>query len=127
MEIALDPFNGLFANGDDPFLAAFADRAEEAGFEIDIAEFDVGDFADAQAGGVHKLQHCLVAQAELRARVGRGQQAPDFFVIEHVWKCAPEFRRVDGLRDVRCQKFFAGQKAAEHTNRGEVTREAARA
>ncbi len=99
------PVDGLFPDRDDAFLVTFAKRAQEARFEIDVAEFDVRDFADAQARGVHELQHGLVAEAEPGARVGRGQQPPDFFVIERVRKGPPELGRIDGLRDIGARSF----------------------
>src|SRR5580698_5950610 len=96
-EIALHPFDGLFADGDDPFFLTLADRAEEARLEVDVAEFDVRDFTNAHTRSVHKLQHGLVTQPEFRVQIGRGQQSIDLFVIKHGRKCPPEFWRVDGL------------------------------
>ncbi len=59
--------------------------------------------------------------------IGRGQQPPDLFVIERVGKGAPQPGRIDCLRGIGGQKFFAGKEPAKRANRGEVTGETARA
>ena len=56
-------------------LGTFAEDAQDAYLGIKITQGQPDEFRDAQTGGVQKLQHHAVTEAQVRAGVGLVQQA----------------------------------------------------
>ena len=59
-----------FADGDEPLLVALSGDGDDAEIWVEVFEPEVGDFAGAQAAGVHELQHGAVAEMERGWRGG---------------------------------------------------------
>jgi len=120
-EVSVNPVGGGFADRYDPFFAAFAEGAEETGFEVEVGEGEVGDFADAQAGRVHQFDHRLVAQTEFGFWLGRSEQIVGLLIRQGVWQVLPETRCVDVLGHVVGDEFFADEETEKHTDGGEAS------
>ena len=127
LQVTTDAGCGLFANRHDAFLAAFADNPQEARVEINVAQGNLGDLAHAQSGGVHELEHCLVAQTESGACHRHSEQPVHLIIGQHVGERSPQTGRINRLRWIVCQQFLADEEPAEHSERRELTGQAARA
>ena len=74
MDVALDGSHGVFTDGDDAFFLPFAAHTQDAVLQVEVAEAQADEFADAQAAGVEQFEHGGVAVAGWRGGVGGGQQ-----------------------------------------------------
>ena len=61
--VLVEDFQAAVADRDEPFLAAFADDAQEAVFLVDIADLQSDEFRNTQAAAIHYLNHGFVAVA----------------------------------------------------------------
>lgn len=69
-DVGFEGAGGGGADGDDAFLVAFAHDFDATDVEVEPIEVHVGDFAGAQAGGVHEFEHGDVTEIEIVIRVG---------------------------------------------------------
>ena len=76
-QVARKPLRRDFAKRHQPFFGTFAQNAQHVVVQAHVEQRQTHQLADAQAAGVHQLQHGAVAQAQRRFGVGRGQQGFD--------------------------------------------------
>ena len=74
MDVTFDGSHGVFADGDEAFFLPFAAYAQDAVLQVEVAEAQADEFADAQAAGVEQFEHGGVAAAGWRGGVGGSQQ-----------------------------------------------------
>ena len=61
-QVTDDPFPRHLAERHQPLFAALAHNAQHAFVQADMKGFQPDQFADAQAAGIHQLEHGAVAQ-----------------------------------------------------------------
>lgn len=73
-EVAVEPAQGPFADGNVSVLAAFAEPdMEDAALVVDVVEVQLGQFGAPDGGRVEQLKDCPVADSERVGDVGDGQ------------------------------------------------------
>ena len=90
------------AEGDEPFLVAFADYAHEAFLEVDVRDEQAAGLGDPQAAAVEDLEDGAVAEG---APVAGGdvhgvEDGADFLDGEDLRQVAPELGRVDAVAGI---------------------------
>ena len=76
-EVAVQPVLRFVTQRHQPVTSSFSGHTHRALAQVERGRRQVDQFAHAQAGGVHQLEHRAVAQAGGRIDVGRGQQRLD--------------------------------------------------
>ena len=64
MKVSFDGFGGFGSDGNDAFLAAFAEDSDGVGFQIEVAHVDGTKFRAAKSGGVEKFENRFVAKRD---------------------------------------------------------------
>ncbi len=117
---------GFFAERDQAFLAALAGDPQHALAQVDGIGRQVDQLTDAQAGGIHQLEHGAVAQAERRVDVGAGQQRVDLAFGERLGQQAGQLGRIEQRAGVVAAFAAADGIGEERTQGGEQAGIAAR-
>ena len=88
------------ADGDDAFLHAFSENADDAEIGVDVFEVEFGEFGGAQAAGVEELEDGAVADGEAMVRRDGGDEGIDLVAAEDVGELLPfvgGFEEVGGV------------------------------
>ena len=79
VEIAHEPFEGAPSHGHDPVLVALAlTDMNGLPFPVEIVDFEPGQLAAADSGGVEGFQNGAITEAEVVEDVGHGEQGAGF-------------------------------------------------
>ena len=83
-------FQAGVADGDEPFLAALADNAQETVFSVDVADLQSNEFGNTQSAAVQHFNHGLVAVAIGLAEVDAVDHLLDFLNAQHFGKMSAQ-------------------------------------
>lgn len=119
LEIALEGGDGDAADGDDSFLAAFADDGCVSGLEVELFEAEGAKFSQAQARGVGEFENGLVAEGVRGFGLDRGEQAADFRIGERFGQSFPASGEREMCRGVVWKKPFPFAVAIEGSEGGD--------
>ena len=106
IEVMLQPADGHFAHRHNALFIPFADAADEADLEVDVAARQMHQLADAQAGGIEHLQHCAVAQPARRTHFRRSEQALHLLQRQRGWQPFHQARHLYIGGGIRCEDTF---------------------
>ena len=82
-EVAVEPEEGVFADGDEPlFLSLAVADVEGAARRVEVGEVEEAEFPPPRAGGVEGFEDGAVADAHGVADVGDAEQGGEFFAGE---------------------------------------------
>ena len=84
-KVAHQPVARQLAERHQPLLAALAQHPQHALVHPEVEGLQTDQFADAQAAGVHQLQHGAVAQPQRLRHVGRRQQRLHLRLAQRLW------------------------------------------
>ena len=87
-EVLLDGLDGLAAQRDQPLLAPLAADPQRFGELVEVLDVQPDQLADAQPGGVDRLEDRPVAGAQQRGRVGGGQKGLDLLDVQALRQAA---------------------------------------
>jgi hypothetical protein len=115
------------AERDQPLAIAFADDAQYALVQVDLAVPQAYQFRHAQPGRVQHLEHRAVAMAEWIGGLRRREQSIDLRFSERARQAPPDFRHCDLRRRVLLDHGLAHEVAEEAPEARELARRRARA
>ena len=118
-DVLEEDFQAAVADGHEPFLAAFADDAQEAVVAVDIADLQSDEFRDAQAAAVHHLDHRFVAMAGGLAEVDAVDHLLDFLIGKHFGEMTAQGGRGDEHGWVGLGDFLLDEIAPKRLQPGE--------
>src|SRR5947208_12726470 len=121
-EIKAKRFRGLPSDGDDAFLAPFAEAANEPVFEIDGLAVEPDRLAHAQSGSVEQLAEGAVTEGDRRRAGRRVEEALDLSRRERPRKLPPSLRKFDVRGGVVHAHTEGHLVTEERTDRGDPGR-----
>jgi len=119
---ALDADLRRAAERDDAALLALAEGLHEARLEVHVPEAEPDEFGDPQSGGVHRVEHRRVPEAEGRRVVGGCEQGEDLIRADGLRQRAPRAGPIDELGRVACDEPLREQPLVETSDRREHAR-----
>lgn len=112
--------DGGGADGDDAFLVAFAQDADDAQVEVEVVEGEFGEFRGAQAAGVEEFDDGLVAECEAVAGFGGVEEGGHLVAAEDVGEFFPLVGGIEEFGGVLLGEFAHDGEAVEHFEAGDV-------
>jgi hypothetical protein len=126
-EIGPDGEDGGLADGHEALLVALTGSAEDAQLEVQIADADFAQFADAEARGIQEFHHGAVAATGWAGEVGGLNDAIYLFKVQILRNILPLLRGAQVLGWVGGNGTFPQEKTVEVANGSEVAADGARA
>ena len=118
-QIALQPVQRFFADGQQTLLAPFAQDAQHPLIEADLIQRQPDQLGHAQPAGIQHFQHAAIAQAQGVVRIGRAEQRFDIALGQRVRQGAPLLRPVQFQGGVIGAPSLAQQIAVKITQTGQ--------
>src|SRR3954468_1175092 len=112
-EVGAERPRGGGADRHHPLLGALAAGAQDARFEVEVADLEVDRLGGAQAAGVHDLQQRAVAERGRLGALRLGEQLRDLVAREHLRELAALARRLELGGRVVLDQVLAPQVAVE--------------
>ena len=118
-QVPIQSFNGCASDRDDAFLVPFPNHVDEAGFEMQLLQANVPQFAEPQAGGIGKFEDGLVAQRVRGGRFFRSEQLVNFSVAQRLGQSFPTTRQRKIFGDVGRKQLFVFGETIQCAQRGD--------
>lgn len=116
-EKVVEPVGGGVAEGDQAFLATFADNSDEGRIQVQLVETKTHELGDAQSGCVQGFDHGPVSQSEEGVGVGDLEQLLDVFGRQGMRHRVPELRVLNVGGGISFDHFRQQEKAIESAHR----------
>ena len=120
-QVAREPLGGDLAEGHQPFFGTFAQNAQHVVVQPHVEQRQAHQLADAQATGVHQLQHGAVAQAQGRLSVRCVQQGLDLEFAQGLGHAQGLLGRLQFQRRVDLHRAFPQRPAEITLEHGQAT------
>ena len=97
-------------------------QRRQPGFGVQVGNAQAAEFGDAQAAGVHQLDHGAIAHADCVLRVRLAKQAVHFLDAQKFGQALAEFRRFNGDGGIVLDVAFHEREAEKVADGDEMAR-----
>lgn len=111
VKVVVDTFPGHLAKGHQAFFVALAQHPQVTAGHVAGLHRQADQFRDPQAGGVHEMQHGIVAQDERCSFFRQLQELFDLGDAQGLGQAVADFGRVDIKHRVGGEPFFPVEKS----------------
>ncbi len=121
-QVLIDPSESRPANRHDTFLGAFPDDSDDFRFGNNVGSRHAEQFGNAQAAGVHCLEHRAVPNAGYCFDIGSRKDSFHFLDCESVWQRAPQAWQINNFCWIRFRNSLLAEVPIERAKRGQIPR-----